>query len=89
MTCSFLHIFKFSLEHAPTIPTPLPRPAVSINQQLMQVDLAGASLSVMGSLQDELFNLTVYKISLKDVFTDTEVKASFNSASSSATRLCQ
>lgn len=41
----------------------------------MQVDLSGASLSVMGSLQDELFNFSIHKIRLQDVFTDAEVKA--------------
>ena len=49
------------------------------------MELSGASLSVMGSLQDELFNFSIHKIRLQDVFTDAEVKASLYPGSNPAT----
>ena len=36
---------------------------------------AGVSLSVMGGLQDELFNFTLQHFVVHDVFTDSEIKA--------------
>ena len=52
------------------------RPVVRGRVSRLEIGLAGASLSVMGGLQDELFNFTLQHFALHDVFTDSEIKAS-------------
>jgi hypothetical protein len=50
------------------------RPVVRGRISRLEIGLAGASLSVMGGLQDELFNFTLQHFVLHDVFTDSEIK---------------
>ena len=50
------------------------RPIVRGRISRLEIGLAGASLSVMGGLQDELFNFTLQHFVLHDVFTDSEIK---------------